>query len=68
MCQMIAKDENLIIYGQASDYDRVKSIVKIYDQAYVAKVTDEGDTLFMTADTLFLLTCGPRSEKIARLP
>lgn len=50
--EMISKEENLIIYGQASDYDRVKSIVKIYDQAYVAKVTDEGDTLFMTADTL----------------
>jgi lipopolysaccharide export system protein LptA len=46
------KDENLTIYGQAADYYRNKNIAKIYDHAFVAKVTDEGDTLFMTADTL----------------
>ncbi len=46
------RDENLSIHGQAADYYRDKSIAKIYDHAYVAKVTDEGDTLFMTADTL----------------
>ncbi len=49
---MTYKDENLNIYGQAADYYRTKNIAKIYDHAYVAKVTDEGDTLFMTADTL----------------
>jgi len=49
---MTYKDENLIIYGQAADYYRRTGIAKIYDRAYVAKVTDEGDTLFMTADTL----------------
>lgn len=49
---MTYKDENLTVYGQASDYYRSRNIVKIYDNAYVAKVTDEGDTLFMTADTL----------------
>ncbi len=49
---MTYRDENLNIYGQAADYYRSKNIAKIYDHAYVAKVTDEGDTLFMTADTL----------------
>lgn len=49
---MTYKDENMIIYGQASDYYREKGIAKIYDRAWVAKVTDEGDTLFMRADTL----------------
>jgi lipopolysaccharide export system protein LptA len=49
---MTYKDENLTIYGQASDYYRNKGIAKIYNNAYVAKVTDEGDTLFMRADTL----------------
>jgi lipopolysaccharide export system protein LptA len=49
---MTYKEENLIIYGQASDYFRGKGIAKVYDHAYVAKVTEEGDTLFMTADTL----------------
>jgi lipopolysaccharide export system protein LptA len=49
---MTHKEENLTIYGQSTDYYRVKGIAKIYDNAFVAKVTDEGDTLFMTADTL----------------
>lgn len=49
---MTYKDENLIVYGQASDYDRLNGIAKVYNSAYVAKVTDEGDTLFIRADTL----------------
>jgi lipopolysaccharide export system protein LptA len=49
---MTYKDENLKIYGQSADYFRSKGIAKIYDHAYVTKVTDEGDTLFITADTL----------------
>lgn len=49
---MTYKDENLTIYGQAADYYRGKNIAKIYNHALVAKVIDDGDTLFMTADTL----------------
>jgi lipopolysaccharide export system protein LptA len=49
---MTYKDENMTIYGQAADYFRNLGIAKIYNNAYVAKVTDEGDTLFMRADTL----------------
>jgi len=49
---MTYKKENLIIYGQSSDVYKIKSITKIYDRAYMAKVSDEGDTLFMRADTL----------------
>src|SRR5687768_6186708 len=49
---MTYKEENLIIYGQAADWYKNKNIAKIYNHAYVTKVTDEGDTLFMTADTL----------------
>jgi lipopolysaccharide export system protein LptA len=47
-----AKNENLIIYGQASDYFKNKGVFKIYTNAYVAKVTESNDTLFITADTL----------------
>jgi lipopolysaccharide export system protein LptA len=48
---MKSLEENMTIYSQASDtYNN--SLAKIYDHAYVAKVTEEGDTLFMTADTL----------------
>jgi lipopolysaccharide export system protein LptA len=49
---MKSLEENLTIYGQASDSYKNKNLAKIYDHAYIAKVTDEGDTLFMTADTL----------------
>jgi lipopolysaccharide export system protein LptA len=49
---MTSKKENLIIYGQASDYYRNIGVTKVYDNAYVAKITDDNDTLFMSADTL----------------
>jgi lipopolysaccharide export system protein LptA len=48
---MTSKKENLIIYGQAADYFRTKGISKVYNNAYLAKVTDQ-DTLFISADTL----------------
>lgn len=49
---MTHKKENLIIYGQASDYFKSTGITKVYNNAYVAKVTENNDTLFMRADTL----------------
>lgn len=49
---MTHKQENLIVYGQSADYFRRDGISKVYDNAYVAKVTDDNDTLFITADTL----------------
>lgn len=47
-----SKEDKLVIYGQASDAYKLTNITKIYDRAYLAKITDEGDTLFMRADTL----------------
>jgi lipopolysaccharide export system protein LptA len=49
---MTHKKEQLIIYGQASDYFKNEGITKVYNNAYVAKITDNSDTLFMRADTL----------------
>jgi lipopolysaccharide export system protein LptA len=49
---MTSKKENLIIYGQASDHFKLQGITKVYNKAYVAKVTDDNDTLYMSADTL----------------
>jgi lipopolysaccharide export system protein LptA len=60
---MTYKDENLIIYGQACDYYRNKGIAKVYNSAYVAKVTDAGDTLFMAADTLVSIDSTDPSKK-----
>lgn len=49
---MTSKQENLIIYGQAADYYKRTGVSKIYNNAYVAKITDNNDTLFISADTL----------------
>lgn len=49
---MTHKKENLIIYGQAVDYYKGTGVSKVYNNAYLAKVTDGGDTLFISADTL----------------
>ncbi|HNP94488.1 MAG TPA: OstA-like protein [Cyclobacteriaceae bacterium] len=49
---MTSKEENLIIYGDDGDYDRKAGITKVYGNAYLAKIADDNDTLFLTADTL----------------
>lgn len=49
---MTSKKEKLIIYGQASDYFRDLGITKVYNKAFIAKITDDNDTLFLSADTL----------------
>ena len=62
---MTSKKENLIIYGQASDYFRNQGITKVYNKAFVAKVTEDNDTLFMTADTLVSIdSADPKKKKI----
>ena len=50
--KLISKKENLIIYGQAADYYKAEGIIKVFDQAYLAKIGADNDTLFMAADTL----------------
>ncbi|RAW01036.1 OstA-like protein [Pseudochryseolinea flava] len=49
---MTNKKEKLIIRGQSLDYYRAEGISKVYDNAYIAKVTDNNDTLYISADTL----------------
>jgi lipopolysaccharide export system protein LptA len=50
--KLVSKEENLIIYGQAADYYKADGITKVFDQAYLAKIDANYDTLFMSADTL----------------
>jgi lipopolysaccharide export system protein LptA len=50
---MTSKKENLIIYGQASDYYKSTGVRKVYDRAFIAKIDENtADTLFISADTL----------------
>jgi lipopolysaccharide export system protein LptA len=62
---MTSKKENLIIYGQASDYYKAIGVTKVYNNAYVAKVTDDSDTLFMAADTLVSIDdADPKKDRL----
>lgn len=49
---MTSKEENMHIYGDDGFYDKRKMISKVHGHAYVARVADEQDTLFISADTL----------------
>jgi lipopolysaccharide export system protein LptA len=60
---MTSKKENLIIYGQSSDYYKRKGLTKIYNKAYIAKVTEDKDTLYMTADTLISIESEDATKK-----
>jgi lipopolysaccharide export system protein LptA len=60
---MVSKEEQLIIYGQAADYDRKNGITKVYHDAYFAKILSNNDTLFIGADTLVSIESDDASKK-----
>ena len=49
---MTSKEENMIIYGDRGDYYKGKGITKVYGNAYVAKIDEDQDTLFLSADSM----------------
>jgi lipopolysaccharide export system protein LptA len=60
---LTAKGENMNIYGDDGFYDKKKGISKVYGHAYVARVTDEKDTIFISADTLLSIeNADPRKK------
>jgi lipopolysaccharide export system protein LptA len=59
---MLAKEDDIIITGQNSIYDRKNSITTVYDNAMMKMVT-EGDTLYLRADTLVSIDSSKPSEK-----
>lgn len=60
---MTAKDQNLVIYGQAATYNKLTGVAKVFDHAYLAKVTQDNDTLFMSADTLVSIDSKDSTKK-----
>lgn len=60
---MTYKKENLVIYGQSADYYRDRGISKVYNNAYLAKVSEDNDTLFISADTLVSIENQDPSKK-----
>lgn len=62
---MTSKLERMTIYGDDSYYDKKKGLSKVYGNAYVAKVDDQGDTLFLSADTLVSIEhVDPKKKKL----
>lgn len=49
---MTSKEENMHIYGDDGFYDKKNLISKVYGHAYTARIGDDLDTLFISADTL----------------
>jgi len=55
----------MTIYGDIGDYDKLRGVTKVYGHAYLAKVGEEKDTLFMTADTLVSIdNKNPRKKRL----
>lgn len=62
---MRSKSENMIIFGDDGFYDKKKGISKVYGNAFAAKVGEEGDTLFLSADTLVSIeNVNPRKKRL----
>jgi len=62
---MTSKNENMTIYGDDGFYDKKRGISKVFGNAYATKVSDEGDTLFLSADTLVSLeNKDPRKKRL----
>lgn len=60
---MTHKEENLIIYGDDAVFDKRRNIAKVFTNSYLTKVTEEGDTLFMSADTLVSIDSDDPAKK-----
>lgn len=62
---MTSKTENMTVFGDDGFYDKKNGISKVWTNAYVTKVTDEGDTLFLAADTLVSIEhVNPRKKRL----
>lgn len=60
---MTSKEENMIIYGDQGDYYKGRGITKVYGNAYVAKIDEDQDTLFLSADSLISIESKDATKK-----
>jgi lipopolysaccharide export system protein LptA len=62
---MTSKQEKMTIYGDDGFYDKKNGISKVFGHAYVTKVDDDGDTLFLAADTLVSIeNVNPKKKRL----
>lgn len=60
--EMISKEQDVIITGDDSYYDKAKGISKVYGRALMKKIM-ENDTMYMTADTLVAIESDDPAKK-----
>ena len=60
---MTSKEENMHIYGDDGFYDKKNLISKVYGNAFVARIDDDSDTLFISADTLVSIDSDDAKKK-----
>lgn len=60
---MTSKEQNLTIYGDDGFYNKTTGVAKVYGNAWMAKVGNDGDTLFLSADTLVSIESNNPSAK-----
>jgi len=60
---LTSKEENMNIYGDDGFYDKKNQISKVYGHSYVARVGDDLDTMFISADTLVSIDSPDPSQK-----
>lgn len=62
---MTSKEEEMTIYGDDGYYDKKAGISKVYGNAYLTRLADDGDTLFLAADTLVSIeNKDPRKKRL----
>jgi lipopolysaccharide export system protein LptA len=62
---MTSKTENMLIYGDDGFYDKKNGISKVYGNSFAVKVDEQGDSLFISADTLVSLeNINPRKKRL----
>lgn len=50
--KMVSKENDIIILGEKADYYKFDKTIKIYGNALVKMASENGDTLYLSADTL----------------
>jgi lipopolysaccharide export system protein LptA len=62
---MTSKEDNMLIFGDDSFYNKKTGVSKVYGHAYVAQIDDQLDTLFIGADTLVSIeNKDPRKKRL----
>ncbi len=60
--ELVSKEQEIIITGDNSSYQKTKGIAKVYGHALMKKIMDL-DTLFLTADTLMAIESKDPAKK-----